>query len=60
MQITSRRLGDIILEVTIETKDTTFTEDVCNWNGFIDLDFIDSLKELVEELELHNEQLKNK
>ena len=60
MEITSRFIGSTIIEVTVTTNDTSLTEDVCDLNGFVEQDFIDILKELVEDLELHNEQLKNK
>ena len=58
MEITSRFIGSTIIEVTVTTNDTSLTEDVCDLNGFVEQDFIDILKELVEDLELHNKKLK--
>ena len=60
MKITSRHIGNIMIEVTVSTQETSLTVDVCNLSGFVNLELIDNLKELAEELELHNEQLKLK
>tara|TARA_R110000803_G_scaffold121521_1_gene189615 strand:- start:346 stop:525 length:180 start_codon:yes stop_codon:yes gene_type:complete len=57
MKITSRFIGSTIIEVTVSTNDTSLTEDVCDLNGLVEQDFIDILKELVEDLELHNKKL---
>ena len=58
MKITSRFIGSTIIEVTVSTNETSLTEDVCDLNGLVEQDFIDILKELVEDLELHNKKLK--
>ena len=58
MKITSRFIGSTIIEVTVTTTETSLTVDVTDLNGFVEQDFIDSLKELAEELEIHNKKLK--
>ncbi len=60
MEITTRYIGNTIVEVSINTPETSLTVDVCDLNGLANPEFINSLKEVAEELELHNEQLKAK
>jgi hypothetical protein len=60
MEITTRYIGNTIVEVTINTPESNITVDVCDLNGLTDPEFISSLKEVAKELELHNEQLKAK
>ena len=60
MEITARYIGKTIVEVSVSTSETSLTVDVCDLNGLVDPEFINDLKELAEELELHNEQLKER
>ena len=60
MELKTRKIGRTIVELNIEANDTSITVDVCDLNGIVDQLLIDNLKELVEELEEHNETLKNK
>jgi hypothetical protein len=60
MEITSRFIGSTIIEVTVTTNETSITVCVSDLNGFVEQEFIDSLKELAQGLELHNKELKNK
>ncbi len=60
MEITTRYIGNTIVEVSMNTPETSLTVDVCDLNGLANPEFINSLKEVAEELELHNEQLKAK
>jgi len=46
-----------IIEVTIEGWSSTITEDVTDINGNVDVNFIDRLKDLVQELEDQNEKI---
>ena len=57
MEITTRYIGDKIVEITIEAHGTKMTVDVCDLNGVADIEFINSLKGVAEELEDHNEGL---
>jgi len=60
MKLTTKYIGKTIVEVTIATPECSLMVDVCDLNGLADPEFISSLKEVADELELHNEQLKVK
>jgi len=49
-----------IIELTIESLNSTITEDITDLNSKVDEDFIFELRQLADELEEHNEQLKTK
>lgn len=55
IQLKTRRIGNCIVEITIETPETTLTFDVCNLLGIADVEFIESLKNAAQELKEHNE-----
>lgn len=64
MEIKTRHLGSYggrpasSIEVTISINNSAITEDVTNLNGEVDESLIQSLKDLVWELEEQNEKLK--
>lgn len=60
MEIKIRSIGNLIVEMTIEDCGTTITTDVTTLNGVVPIELIDNLKEVAEELELHNEQIKER
>jgi hypothetical protein len=60
MEITTRYIGNTIVEVTINTPESNITVDVCDLNGFADTEFIESLKGVAKELEDHNESVKER
>lgn len=65
MKFTTRHLGSYggnpskIIELTIEGWNNTITEDVTDLKGNVDEDFILSLRNIADELEEHNEKLKD-
>ena len=60
MQIKIRIIGNLIVEMTIEDCGATIATDVATLNGVVPIELIDNLKEVAEELELHNEQIKER
>lgn len=60
MEISTRRIGRrkngtySCIEVTIKSSGSTIEEDVVDLNGKVDEDLIESLRDLVEELEEQN------
>lgn len=48
-----------IIELTIEGWNSTMTEDVTDLNGTVDINFINSLRNLADELEEQNEKILN-
>jgi hypothetical protein len=49
-----------IVELIIITNNTTIIETITNLKGKVDENLIESLKNIVNELEEHNEMIKNK
>ena len=43
-----------IIEITVTSNNTTVTEDIVNFEGYVDENFIDDLKDIVEQLEVQN------
>ena len=59
MEVTTNYIGTTIIEVTVSTPESSITVDICDLNGLADVDFIESLKCVVEELEQHNKTIKD-
>ena len=60
MEITTRYIGNTIVELTVKTRESTITVDVCDLNGYVDPELIEILKGVAEELEDHNEKTKER
>ena len=60
MEITTKYIGRTIVEVTINTPESSITVDVCDLNGLADPDFIERLRGVAKELEDHNEDVKER
>ena len=58
MKLEIRHVGDTIIEMTVKTNELEYTEDVTDNNGKVDEDLIDSLREILEALEIKNENIK--
>ena len=58
MKLEIRHVGDTIIEMTVKTNELEYTEDVTDNNGKVDEDLIDSLREILEALEIQNENIK--
>lgn len=56
MEISTRSVGKMIVDMTIKTGSTTITEDICNMDGSIPLQFIQDLEDLIHGLKEHNEK----
>ena len=57
MNIEIRRIGNLLMEVTVKSLGATLVEDVTDLHGYVDEEFIESLRDVADELELSNEQL---
>jgi hypothetical protein len=60
MVIESRHIGGIsckLIEVTVKGNGSEITEDVSDLNGYVNKDFIQSLRDLADELSEHNADL---
>ena len=60
MEIKIRNIGNLIVEMTIEDWGAKITTDITTLNGVVPIELINNLKEVAEELELHNEQIKER
>lgn len=57
MEIKLRHIADTIIEITVENFGASITSDVTNLQGLVSKELINNLREVAEELELHNEQI---
>ena len=57
MKITLRHIGITIIEMTIENSSTTITEEISNLKGNVPEEIIDNLRDIADQIELHNEVL---
>ena len=55
MKLELRYIGTTLLELTIESGSTTFTEDVTEWkSGKVDFLLIENLRDIADQLEEFN------
>lgn len=59
MEISLRFIGKNIVELTVDDNGDSLTSDISDLNGIVPIDFIDTLKGLVYDLESHNEKVIN-
>lgn len=57
MKISLNFIGVTIVELLCETYNIKLEEDIADVNGYVNIEFIDELKDIVQELERHNEEL---
>jgi len=58
MKISVRHVGKTIIEMTVEDVSAIITVDVADMKGIVPKDLIYDLREIADELELHNDQLR--
>ena len=58
MEITTRYIGTTIIELTAKTREATITTDICSLSGIANEELISNRRDIADELEAHNEQLK--
>lgn len=49
--------GYRLVELTVENQSTTITEDISNFEGLVNLEFISNLKHIINMLESNNEYI---
>lgn len=59
MEIKTRYIASSMIELTCIDGGNQITVDVTNLMGFVDVDFIENLRQVANELEEHNSKLKN-
>lgn len=60
MKLSTKYIRNSIIELTVETHNTTIVTNICDLYGMVDDEFISDLKHLAMELEEHNENVKQK
>lgn len=58
MEIRTRRISKTMLELKVTSWGTEITEDITDLNGLVDENFIQSLREVADELEDQNLSMK--
>lgn len=58
MEIRTRRISKTMLELKVTSWGTEITEDITDLNGLVDENFIQSLRDIVDELEDQNLSMK--
>lgn len=58
MKLSLRPIGKTILQLKIETHNTIIEEDITNLHSYINEEFINSLREIADQLEEHNKKQK--
>lgn len=60
MKLSLKYIGRTILNLVVESNNTTLEEDITNLHYYVDEDFITSLREIADNLEEHNNKQRNK
>lgn len=57
MKLEVRFIGRTIVELNINSSGSFLEEDIADLHGLVDLEFISDLKQIVDELESHNNEI---
>ena len=57
MEISIRKIGSKIIELTVDSDENLLTKEITKLDGTVDQDFINRLREIADELEDHNSQV---
>jgi len=57
MEISIRKIGSKIIELTVDSDENLLTKEITKLDGTVDQDFINRLREIADELEDHNSQI---